>query len=196
MFLKGTVVEHQINNGAHPSVAKLVPIQHSQGTRSEQEMPWGGEGGGGRRGEVKPSHALMWDFPQHSSPVISYSSARHLRREARNKLCSSGYPSFEYIFSMAYFPILFFSYQVSHSIYPDQCKKGQNSCLAALEMLQLVLKLMLFQHRFLLLCTGGTTGCQCVCVCEVTPPPEPASHQNLSLKWLKASPIYMCLMVS
>lgn len=145
--------EHKINNGAHPSTAKLVPIQSSQGIRSKQEVPWGEEGGRRKREVVKPSHALMWDFPQHSSPVVSYSSARHLRREERNKPCSSGYHSIDYIFFHGLFPFFIFSYQVSHSIYPDQCKKGQNPCLAALEMLQLVLKLMLFQHRFLLLCS-------------------------------------------
>lgn len=46
MFLEGMVVEHQINNCAHPSTAKLVPIQSSHSIRSKQEVPWGGEGGG------------------------------------------------------------------------------------------------------------------------------------------------------
>lgn len=63
------------------------------------------------------------------------------------------------------FLFLFFLHLLSGvSIYLDQCKKGQNSHLAPLELLQLVLKLVLFQHKFLLLCTWETTGCQCVCV--------------------------------
>lgn len=99
--------EHQINNSAHPSKAKLVPIQSSQGIRNKQEVPWR-EGGRRKRGVVKPSHALMWDFPQHSSPGISYSSARHLRREERNKPCSSGYSSIDYIFFHGLFPFFIF----------------------------------------------------------------------------------------
>lgn len=68
-----------------------------------------------------------------------------------------------------YFPcpislFYFFLPGVSLNISWSMQKKGQNSCLAALEMLQLVLKLMLFQHRFLLLCTWGTAGCQRVCM--------------------------------
>lgn len=63
MFLKGTVVEHQINNSAHPSMAKLVPIQRSHLIGSEREVPWGEEGGGRRRGEVRPNHDLTWDLP-------------------------------------------------------------------------------------------------------------------------------------
>lgn len=63
MFLKGTVLEHQINNGAHPSTAKLVPIQRSHRLGSEWEVPQGGEGGGRRRGEVRTRCALTWDFP-------------------------------------------------------------------------------------------------------------------------------------
>lgn len=118
-------VGHQINNSAHPSTAKLVPVQCSHGTRSKQEVPWGGEGGGRKRGEVKPSHALMWDFPQDSSPVISYSSARHLRREARHKLCSSSYPSIDYIFSMAYFPFLFFPTRCLTQYILINAKKGK-----------------------------------------------------------------------
>lgn len=56
-------VGHQINNSDHPSMAKLVPVQCSHGTRSKQEVPWGGEGGGRKRGEVKPSHALVGFSP-------------------------------------------------------------------------------------------------------------------------------------
>lgn len=118
-------VEHQINNGAHSSTAKLVPVQCSHGVRSRQEVPWGGEGGGRKRGEVKPSRALMLDFPLHSLPVISYSCARHLRREARNKLCSSSYPSIDYIFSMAYFPFLFFSTRCLTQYILINAKKGK-----------------------------------------------------------------------
>lgn len=125
MFLKGMVVEHQINNGDDPSMAKLVPMQSLHGIRSKQEVPWGGEGWGRKRREVKPSHALMWDFPQHSSPGISYSSARHLRREARNKPCSSGYPSIDYNFSMAYFPFLFFPTRCLTQYILINAKKGK-----------------------------------------------------------------------
>lgn len=124
MFLQGMVVEHQIN-GAHPSTAKLVPVQSSHGIRSQKEVPWGGEGGGRKIGEVKSSRALMWDFSQHSSPVISYSSARYRRREARNKPCSSGYPSIDYIFSMAYFPFLFFPTRCLTQYILINAKKGK-----------------------------------------------------------------------
>lgn len=125
MLLKAMVVEHQINNGAHLSTAKLVPIQSSHRIRGKQQVPWGGEGRGRKRGKVKPSRVLMWDLPQHSSPGISYSSARHLRREARTKPCSSGYPSIDYVFSMAYFPFLFFSTRCLTQYIPINAKKGK-----------------------------------------------------------------------
>lgn len=76
-------------------------------------------------------------------------------------------------------------------------KKRGNSRLAALEIPQLVLKLMLFQQIF---CCRAHEKLLAASVCVrargVTPPPEPASHQTLSLKWLRVSPIYMCLTVS
>lgn len=64
-------------------------------------------------------------FPQHSSPGISYCSARHLRREVRNKPCSSGYPSIDYIFSMAYFPFLFFPTRCLTQYILINAKKGK-----------------------------------------------------------------------
>lgn len=57
--------------------------------------------------------------------VISYSSDRHLRREARKKPCSSGSPSIEYTFSMAYFPFLFFPTRCLTQYVLINAKKGK-----------------------------------------------------------------------
>lgn len=77
-------------------------------------MPW--RAGGIR--EVGPGSALTWDSPQHSPPVSSDSSARHLRREGRNEPALHPAQGAWGLFFLS------FSYQVSHSIYSPQCKKG------------------------------------------------------------------------
>lgn len=200
--LKRTAVIHQINNHTHPSYSQAHPSANAHICNAATHLHWEWMGGAmrkrkKRKREVGPGCDPTWEFPQQSSHVVSYSSTRPLRREARNSLCSSGRPSIKHRVSMAHFPpfFLFFLPGISLNISWSMQKKAKSTLCSTrntpvgVETDAPPTQIFCCRAREKLLAASIRAR-------EVTPPPEPPSRQAFGLKQLKVCPIYMCLMVS